>query len=127
MTADGSASLLAAIGRGIAPALAPLGFGFWQAAVALLSGLVAKETVVATFGILYGAGVSAIAGAFTPLSAMSFLVFVLLYVPCAATVTTAARELHSAKWAALAAFTQLAAAYIAALIVFQGGRLLGLG
>ena len=132
MVSDSSDSILAAIGTAIAPVFAPLGFGFWQASVALVSGLAAKETVVSTFGILFGtadeaSSVAALNSVFTPLSAFSFLVFVLLYIPCFAALSAIRREMRSAKWTAFAIVMQLAVAWVASFIVYQGGRLLGLG
>ena len=94
----------------IAPVFKPLGFGAWQAAVALMTGIVAKEAVVASLSLFYGfsgprrgnaAVRTSLSGTFTPLAALSFLVFVLLYVPCMAAVTTMHRELNSGKWTAL--------------------------
>ena len=132
MVTDSSDSILAAIGTAIAPIFAPLGFGFWQASVALVSGLAAKETVVSTFGILFGtadeaSSVAALNSVFTPLSAFSFLVFVLLYIPCFAALSAIRREMRSAKWTAFAIVMQLAVAWAASFLVYQGGRLLGLG
>lgn len=128
-SADG---LLAYFGTLIAPIFKPLGFGMWQAAVALLAGIVAKEAVVATMSLLYGfsltAGGVAVASALTgfePLSAFSFLVFILLYVPCVAAVTTIYREMNSLKWTAMSVGWQLFTAYLVSFLVFQFGRLLG--
>ncbi len=129
-SADG---MLAALGGAIAPIFKPLGFGMWQAAVALLTGLIAKEAVVASLSMFYGfsltAGAGVVAAAmtgFTPLSAFAYLVFILLYVPCVAAVATIYREMNSLKWTVVSVGWQLAAAYIAALVVFQLGRLIGL-
>lgn len=132
LTGNSADSILAKIGTAIAPAFAPLGFGFWQASVALLSGLIAKETVVSTFGILFGAAdpagqIAALHGVFTPLSAFSFLVFVLLYIPCFAAMTAIHRELRSAKWTLFSIAMQLGIAWICSFLVYQIGRLLGLG
>ena len=131
-TEDPQASLLGMLGVWIAPALIPLGCGAWQLAVALLSGLVAKEAVVSTLGLLLGftqAGASAalaLAGCLTPLSAYAFLVFVLLYTPCAAAMATLRRELGSRRWALALALYQTGLAYLVACLIYQGGRLLGL-
>ncbi|MBQ1351634.1 MAG: ferrous iron transport protein B [Oscillospiraceae bacterium] len=128
-------SILGQIGSFLAPLLAPLGFGAWQAAVALLTGLVAKEAVVSSMGLFYGfstldgggAIASALSVTFTPLSAFSFLVFVLLYVPCVAAVATMRRELYSTKWMLFSAGWQITVAYVVSLLVYQIGHLLGLG
>ena len=132
MVADSSHSILAVIGTAIAPVFAPLGFGFWQASVALVSGLAAKETVVSTFGILFGAAdetasVAALSGVFTPLSAFSFLVFILLYIPCFAALSAIRREMRSWKWTLFAVVMQLGVAWVMSFLVYQGGLLLGLG
>ncbi len=132
MVDDSSRSILAAAGTAIAPVFVPLGFGFWQASVALVSGLAAKETVVSTFGILLGAAdetasAAALNGVFTPLSAFSFLVFVLLYTPCFAALSAIRREMRSWKWTLFAIVMQLGVAWVCSFAVYQGGRLLGLG
>ncbi len=124
------------IGAAAAPVFKPLGFGNWQASMALISGLVAKEVVVGTFGTLYGvADVDSEAGGislsqslqndFTPLAAYSFMVFVLLYIPCIATLAVIKRETNSWKWMIFAAFYTITTAWIVAFIVYQGGRLIG--
>lgn len=129
-TADG---ILAHIGGFIAPVFKPVGFGLWQAAVALLTGLIAKEAVVASLSMFYGfsltatgAIVAAAMTGFTPLSAFSYLVFILLYVPCVAAVSTIYREMNSLKWTVLSVGWQVLAAYIVSFIVYQLGRLIGL-
>jgi len=132
MTSDSSQSILAALGMVIAPIFAPLGFGFWQAGVALLSGLAAKETVVSTFGVLLAATddtakVAALSAIFTPLSAFSFIVFVLLYIPCFAAISTMAKELRSVKYTTFSILMQLGVAWVLSFLVYQCGRLLGLG
>ncbi len=134
MVSDASESMLGTLGGWIAPVFAPLGFGFWQAAVALLTGLVAKEMVVSSLSMFYGfsltAGGGEVAAAmagFTPLSALAMLVFILLYVPCAAATSTMFRELGSAKWTAFSVAWQIGVAYAAALLVRAAGMLLGLG
>lgn len=125
---DNSQSIFAALGRLIAPAFAPLGFGTWQASVSVLAGLVAKETVVSSMAVLYGAAgpgamESVLRQVFTPLSAFSFMVFCLLYVPCISAFVSIRREMNSLKWAlGTAAFTT-GVAYLAALLVYQAGRL----
>lgn len=124
-------SILASLGNLIAPVFTPLGFGTWQAAVALLSGVVAKEAVVSSFSLFYGfsaaagAGVvrSALSGTFSPLSAFSFLVFVLLYTPCLAATTTMARELGSKKYALISIVYQILIAYAVSFFVYTLGLL----
>ena len=133
MVEDASHSFLGAIGGAIAPALRPLGFGTWQAAVALLTGLVAKEAVVSSMSLFYGFSASAsgatvaaaLSGTFqTPVAAYAFLVFVLLYVPCVAAVSTIYREMNSLKWTLRSILWQIGAAYLGALVVYQVGSLL---
>lgn len=127
------ASLTGQIGTFIAPIFAPLGWGSWQPSVAVLFGVLAKEVVVSTFSSLFGVaetGValnSAIAGIFTPLSAYSFMAFVLLYMPCFATFATIKRETNGWKWPLVSTGMSCGIAYIVAFIIFQGGMLLGLG
>ena len=134
MVDDASASMLGIIGGWIAPIFAPMGFGFWQAAVALLTGLIAKEMVVSSLSMFYGfaltatsAQVAAAMTGFTPLAAFSMLVFILLYVPCVAAVSTLAREMQSTKWTLFSIAWQLGVAYVASLLVHTIGVLLGLG
>ena len=131
MVEDASRSMLGVLGSAVAPIFAPCGFGFWQAAVALLTGLVAKEMVVSSLSMFYGfsltAGSGAVAAAmagFTPLSAFSMLVFVLLYVPCVAAVSTLFKELGSPRLALFSVAWQLGCAYGASLLVYQVGSLL---
>ena len=93
VVSDSSGSLLALIGQVIAPIFAPMGFGDWRCATSLISGFIAKESVVSTLGVLLGGGT--ISGLFTTRSALSFLVFTLLYTPCVAAVATIRRELDS--------------------------------
>jgi ferrous iron transport protein B len=101
---DSSASLLALMGALIAPVFAPLGFADWRVATALISGFMAKEAVVSTLGVLLNTGTEALPAAlsamFTPLSAVSFLVFTLLYTPCVAAIAAVKRELGSGLKAA---------------------------
>lgn len=123
-------SILGVIGTFIAPVFAPLGFGQWQESVALLTGLVAKEAVVSTMNVLYGAGgdsavlTGLLGSVFTPLSAYSFLVFTLLYMPCMSAFATIKREMGGWRWAFGAAVFQTALAYLAALVIYQVGCLL---
>jgi ferrous iron transport protein B len=174
-------SYLGRAGQVVAPALAPLGFGTWEAASALITGVIAKEIVVGTMAEIYapgsgegeaeappptpgedlreiatglGAAVSgaatnvastfgvasmgieeeeatplqeALRGTFTPLSAIAFMVFVLLYMPCVVVAIAMRQELGGWRWFGLAFAWQTAVAWGAALAVFQGGSLLGLG
>ncbi|MBQ7872092.1 MAG: ferrous iron transport protein B, partial [Oscillospiraceae bacterium] len=124
---DSSVSLLATVGRWIAPIFKPLGIGDWRIATALITGFTAKEAVVSTLGILTGAGTEQLAGAlsglFTPASAVSFLVFTLLYTPCVAAVAAIGRELGG-KWrGALVAVFQCVIAWLVALVTYQVVRL----
>ena len=119
-------SILAKIGNAIAWIFAPLGFGTWQATVASITGLVAKENIVGTMGILYGAGgnvYQTLQGAFTGVSAYAFLVFNLLCAPCFAAIGAIKREMNSAKWTWFAIGYQCGFAYIIALMVNQFGKL----
>ena len=120
---DSAASIFGRVGSWIAPLFVPLGFGTWQAAVALLTGIIAKESVVATLEILYAG--DALVRQFTPLSAIAFMTFTLLYMPCLAAFGAIRREMHSWRWTLAAVTYQTGAAYLMALVVFQGGRLLG--
>ena len=126
--ADSSSSALAALGRFVAPVFAPLGFGDWRVATALVSGLTAKEAVVGTLSVLFsGSGATlaeALACVLTPLSARSLLVFVLLYMPCAAASGAIKRELGSSLSAALAMLVQTVLAWLASFAVYQIGSLL---
>ena len=122
-------SIIGMFGNIIAPIFAPLGFGFWQAAVALVFGIMAKEIVVSTFGTLFGVGEDGIStvlpSLFTPLSSLSFMVFTLLYVPCFACLGAIKEESNSWKWMGVCVVTCCVIAYIMAFIVYQGGLLLG--
>lgn len=124
-------SILAAIGKVIAPLFAPLGWGEWQAAVASITGLVAKENIVGTMGILYGASGNAyatIAAEFTKVSGYSFLVFNLLCAPCFAAIGAIRREMNNRKWTWFAIGYQCLFAYAIALMVNQfGGMATGNG
>ena len=124
-------SIFEALGRAIAPLLAPLGFGSWQAAVSLLTGLAAKETVVSTMMVLYEAGSTAelqqlLTGLFSPGAALSFLTFSLLYTPCMAALASMRRELGSWGWTLFSAAYQLCVAYTMAWLVYRLGSLLPL-
>lgn len=132
MVSDLSDGLLANIGKGLAWLFAPLGWGDWKAAVAAITGLVAKENVVGTFGILYGFAEVAEDGneiwgtlsqSFTAISAYSFLVFNLLCAPCFAAMGAIKREMNSAKWFWFAIGYQTVLAYAVSLCVYQIGSL----
>lgn len=125
---DNADSLLAAIGHFIAGVFKPLGFGDWRVATALISGFTAKEAVVSTLAVLMGTSASALAPTlsqlFTPLSAVSFLIFTLLYTPCVAAVATIRRELRS-FWAMIGVvIMQCGVAWLAAFLIYQIGSLL---
>ena len=125
-------SVLGMIGKVIAPIFAPLGFGFWQAAVAIIAGLAAKEVVVATFGTLAGMeeddeeGItSLVQSTFTPLSAFSFMAFTLLYTPCFAAIGAIKQETNSYKWALTMCAITLVTAYVVSFLIFNIGTLAG--
>jgi ferrous iron transport protein B len=134
MVEDPSHSIFGSIGKLIAPIFAPLGFGDWKSAVALLTGFVAKEVVVATMGILHGIGevgedsvelAIALQASFTPLKAYAFMAFTLLYTPCVAAFAAIKREMNSWMWTLFTVGYQTGIAWIVAFIIFQGGKLLG--
>ena len=116
-------SILAAIGNAIAWIFIPLGWGNWQAAVASITGLVAKENIVGTMGILYPGGWPEIASNFTQITGYSFLVFNLLCAPCFAAIGAIKREMNNAKWTWFAIGYQCGFAYLVALMVNQFGSL----
>ena len=120
-------SLLATVGGAIAWIFAPLGWGNWQAAVASITGLVAKENIVGTMGILYGGGEASVYGslgtAFSSASGLAFLIFNLLCAPCFAAIGAIRREMNSAKWTWFAIAYQCVFAYVVALIVYNFGLL----
>jgi ferrous iron transport protein B len=122
-------SVLGAIGTFIAPVLEPLGFGNWQAAVSLIFGFLAKETVVGTLGTVYGIGeeglIVALQQAWTPLTAYAFMAMVLIYVPCMAVVATIRRETNSWKMPALTIAYTITLGWLMAFLIYQGGRLIG--
>lgn len=130
---DATESILATLGRLIAPIFAPLGWGDWRATVATITGLIAKENIVGTFGVLYGFaevsenGIeiwSTLRESFTQLSAYSFLIFNLICIPCFAAVGAIRREMVGMKWTFFAIGYQTGLAYILALIVYQIGMLI---
>ena len=129
-------SFLANLGSAISPLFAPLGWGDWQASVAAITGLVAKENVVATFGILYGFAEVAedgleiwgtLAASFTVAAAYSFLVFNLLCAPCFAAIGAIKREMNNAKWTIFAVTYQCVFAYVIAFMIFQFATFLTTG
>ncbi len=129
---DMNDSYLAMIGGLLGTLLAPIGFGTWQAGAALITGFLAKEVIVSTMNILYiSPDISSlqgiIAGAFTPLQAVSFIVFILLYIPCLATVAVIRKETNSRRWTLFTIGYALVIAYLFSLVIYQGGKLLGLG
>ena len=127
-------SLLGMIGSAISPIFAPLGFGTWQAAIAIIAGLAAKEVVVSTFGTLAGIeeddeeGITKLVhDTFTPLSAFSFMAFTLLYTPCFAAIGAIKQETNSYKWALTMCAITLVTAYIVSFLIFNIGSLAGFG
>ncbi|MCD6199957.1 MAG: ferrous iron transport protein B [Deltaproteobacteria bacterium] len=126
-------SYMGRIGKILAPVFAPLGID-WRGSVALLTGFVAKEIVVSTMGILYLAGDKGsdtlknalLSSDMTPLSALAMMVFVLLYLPCLATVATIKQETGSFKWTLFSITYSTSLAWVAAFCVFQGGKIIGL-
>ena len=128
-------SYLGMIGNFIAPIFAPLGFGTWQATVAIISGLAAKEVVVATFGTISGMEGDENTGRmnhvlhdlFTPLSAYAFMAFTLLYVPCIGTIGAIRHETNGYKWALTMCAITIVTAYIVAFLIYNVGLFLGLG
>lgn len=128
VVAESADSLLALIGQWIAPVFAPLGFSDWRVSTALITGFSAKEAVVSTLSVLTGtatAELSAVLGGmFTGLSAVSFLVFTLLYTPCVAAIAAVKRELGSGARAACVVVLQCVVAWLVAFLVYQVGGLL---
>ena len=133
---DNNTSFLANIGKFIAPIFIPIGFGNWQSSVSIITGLIAKENIVGTLGVLFNFSSSTAAGlpywtnlsmAFTPLGAFSFLVFNLLCAPCFAAMGTIKKEMNSAKWTIFAIAYQCIFAYIVSLIIYQFGLLFTTG
>lgn len=115
-------SMLASIGKFIAPVFEICGFGDWRASVSLVTGIAAKESVASTLAVLYPG--ASIASAFSPLAAFSFLVFVLLYTPCIAALSAIHKETGSIKWTSVSVFYQLFAAWLASALIFQIGTLI---
>lgn len=125
---SGKNSLLASIGMLIAPIFAPLGLSDWRISTALITGFTAKEAVISTMAVLLNTSVAelstALSALFTPLTAISFLVFCLLYTPCVAAIAAVKRELKSGWKAALVALAQCLVAYFVALLTYQIGSLI---
>lgn len=126
------ASYLGKIGTFIAPIFKPAGFGTWQASVSLISGIAAKEAVVGILGMVYAGGSSdtgalaiQLQSVFTPLTAVSFMVMVLFYTPCAAAIATVKKETNSYKWAIFMAVYTFIIGWVSAVLVYQVGTLLG--
>ena len=131
MVEDTADSILAMVGGVLAPVFAPMGFGVWQAAVALLTGLIAKEAVVSSMSLFYGfsltdyaAAGAAMSATFSPAAALAFLVFCALYTPCVAAIATIRREMGSRSWTALALVWQLGIAWLASFAAYQIALLL---
>ena len=133
MVEDNNSSILAAIGSAICVIFAPLGFGDWQSTVAVFTGLIAKENVVSTFGVLFHiAGEvdenspelwTAVAAHYTPLTAYSFMIFNLLCAPCFAAMGAIKREMNNWKWTLGAIGYMCGLAYVVSFIVYQIGSL----
>jgi len=131
---DPGESMLGIIGKTIAPVFAPLGFGDWKSAVALITGFVAKEAVVSTMGILHGVAdategstdlITALQASFTPLTAYAFMAFTLLYMPCMAAFATIKREMNSWKWTLITVAYSTGVAWTVAFVIYRVGKLLG--
>ena len=125
---DSADSLLATVGAWIAPLFAPLGFADWRVSTALITGFIAKESVISTLGILTGSGAdvstAALGTLFTPVTAAGFLAFTLLYTPCVAAISAVKRELGSGWKAAGVALSQCVIAWMVAFLVYHIAALL---
>ena len=126
VAASADESLLALLGGFLAPLFAPLGFGDWRIATALLTGFTAKESVVSTLTVLLGGDVTQLPVLFTPFGAIVFLVFTLLYTPCVAAIATVKREMGGRGAALLTVFVQCAIAWLVAFAVRLFGTAVGL-
>ncbi len=124
-------SILGRLGSFFTPIFAPAGFGNWEASVALIFGVVAKEIVVGTLGVVYGAEgaglTTAIAQSWLPLSAFAFMAMTLVYIPCVATIGAIKKETNSWRWTAFAVGYSLVLGWVVAVAIYQIGRLIGLG
>ena len=129
LVSDSADSLLASVGAVLAPLFAPLGFGDWRVSTALITGFIAKESVISTLGILTGAGAdvsaAALASLFTPVTAASFLAFTLLYTPCVAAISAVKRELRSGWKAFGVSVSQCLIAWVVAFLVYHAAMLVG--
>jgi ferrous iron transport protein B len=127
--ADSADSMLAVIGKLLSGVFAPIGFSDWRVATALITGFTAKEAVISTLAVLSGATAAEVGGTlhtmFSPLAAVSFLVFTLLYTPCAAAVAAVRREYGSMKGAVFVVLYQTGFAWLIAFCVFHIGRAAG--
>lgn len=127
LVSDSSESILANLGKFITPIFIPCGFGTWKASVSLVTGIVAKESVVSTMAVLYGGNQQSIAdqlqSIFSPLAAYSFMIFVLLYTPCIAALAAIKKEMRSLKWTFIAFIYQLSIAWLCSTLIFQLGTL----
>lgn len=125
---ESTQSLLALIGKWIAPVFAPLGFGDWRISTSLITGFTAKEAVVSTMSVLMGTSITnlstTLGSLFTPLTAVSFLTFTLLYTPCVAAIASIRREMNSAWQSVLVVIMQCVVAWIVAFAVYHIGMLL---
>ncbi len=122
LVGDGAKSILASLGSVIAPIFGPNGFASWQAVAALVSGFAAKEAVISTLSVVLPEGIGSY---FSPLGALSFLTFTLLYTPCVAAVAATQREMGSVKWTFVAIVFQTGIAWLASAAVFSVGQFLG--
>lgn len=127
IAASADKSLLALIGSWIAPIFAPLGFGNWKVSTALITGFIAKESVVSTLSVLNGGNLALLQTIFTPFTAIVFLVFTLLYTPCVAAIATVRREMESVWTAILTVILQCGIAWIVAFAVHMVGMIIGIG
>jgi ferrous iron transport protein B len=123
-------SFLAMIGGVFAPLFTPIGFGSWQAGASLLTGFLAKEAIISTMNIIYyvpdeSSLQGLLATSYSPLAAYSFMLFILLYIPCLATVATIRKETASRKWTVISVAYAFVVAYLLCFLVYQGGKLLG--
>ncbi|MDP2891839.1 MAG: ferrous iron transport protein B [Bacillota bacterium] len=129
LAANPSESIIAFIGRGLAPVFSPIGLSDWRASVALVTGVAAKEAIVSTLGVLSGSGQAGLTevlrGIFSPLQAFTFMTFSLLYIPCVATIATIGKEMRSVKWTFFTVVYGLVIAYTLSFIIFNAGKLLG--
>lgn len=125
LTDDSSKSILSYLGSIITPVFKPLGFGSWQASVALLTGIIAKESVVSTLEILGSQMHTEVLSVFGgPVAAFSFLTFVLFYTPCIAAISAIKREMHSVKWTVFSVLLQILVAWIMSFLVYNIGMLI---